>query len=63
MNALRNKIASQTTEMLLEIARQLGDKLGTEEIAVCTLVESELERRLPEAEFLAFMAEQEAALA
>jgi hypothetical protein len=65
MNAkqkLTSKVASQTTEALVSIARHLNLKTSREEIIVQIEVERELEKRLSSDEFVALMSEFEAEL-
>lgn len=59
---MEETIAKHSTETLLDIARKLNLKTSAEEICVVTYVERELEKSLPEAEFLALMEELEAEL-
>lgn len=53
MTALAAKIASLTTEQLLEVSLRMALETSNEAIIVCAKVEGELCRRLPEAEFIA----------
>mgnify|MGYP000932948350 CR=1 FL=1 len=59
---LEAKIASQSTEMLLTIARAMNLKTEAEEILVSLAVERELEKRLSEEDFISLMNEFEAQL-
>lgn len=59
---LTTNIETMTTEQLREVAIRMNTMGTTESIIVCTYVDRELERRLPEAEFTAFMEELEAML-
>ena len=56
---LAAKIEAMTTEQLRETAIRMNTMGTTESALVCTYVDRELERRLPEAEFAAFMEELE----
>lgn len=61
-DALRRRIAEQSTETLLKVARALNIKTENAEILASTFVERELEKRLPVEEFLALMKELDAEL-
>jgi len=61
-NRLQAAVASKSTEMLLTVARLMNLQTEAESILVSEFVANELERRLPESEFLALMAELEAEL-
>lgn len=50
---LTNKIAALSTEALKEISLRLAIVTTNEAIIVCSKVEGELFRRLPDAEFIA----------
>ena len=60
--ALIAKAASMTTDQLLEASLRLNAVCTNEAIIVCTYLEREIERRLPEAEFAAHMEACEALL-
>lgn len=53
--ALTARLASLTTEQLVEISLRLTLATSNEEIIVCNRAERELERRMPEADFIAHM--------
>ena len=57
---LNTRIASMTTEQLLEISLRLTLDTSNEAIIVCSKVEGELCRRMPEAEFVAHCKQLEA---
>ena len=59
---LAARIASLTTEQLLEISLRMTLATTGKEILVATYADRELERRLPEADFLAHLATCEALL-
>lgn len=59
---MKEIIASTSTKQLIEMSLMLADKLGTDETYVSAMIDRELERRLPEAEFLAHMDRLEAIL-
>ena len=59
---LQATIEKRTTEQLLTVARALNTQTSREAILAASFVDNELERRLPEAEFLALMDELEAEL-
>lgn len=59
---LNAKIASMTTEQLIETTVRLNLVCTPEAIVVCNRAERELERRLPEAEFSALLADLETML-
>lgn len=44
-NLLRETIATQSTELLKQTRNQIKDSTEAKEIAICTLIESELEKR------------------
>jgi hypothetical protein len=52
---LTDRIATLPTEQLLEISLRLTLATTAEAVLVCNRVDRELERRLPEAEFIAHM--------
>jgi hypothetical protein len=52
---LNAKIEAMTTEQLIETTTRLNLVCSPESIVVCNRVERELEKRLPEAEFLALL--------
>ena len=54
--------AAQTTEMLMDAARKNNSNTTPEGIIASNAIESELERRLSDADFAAFMDELYAAL-
>ena len=54
--------AAQTTEMLMDAARKNNSNTTPAGIIASNAIESELEKRLTEAEFVAFMDELYAAL-
>lgn len=56
---LESAISAKSTEMLLDIARNLNLKTSTEEVLVSCAVERELEKRLSEEDFLNLMEEFE----
>ena len=60
--ALTARLAGLPTEQLKEISLRMTLADSNEAIIVCTYAERELERRVPEAEFLAHMAEVDALL-
>jgi len=47
------RVASMTTDQLLEISLRMALETSNEAIIVCAKVEGELCRRLPDADFLA----------
>jgi hypothetical protein len=59
---LKAKIASHTTETLLDVVRTLNTRYTTEEMLVCSMATCELESRLSEIEFSEFLAELDAEL-
>ncbi len=57
---LNTKIAGLTTEALMEISIRMALNVSDEAIIVCSKVEGELFRRLPEEAFIAHCAAVEA---
>lgn len=51
---MQNRIAEQSTEMLKEVAQKLMNTFTTEATLVFNYVMTELENRMPEAEYVEF---------
>lgn len=60
MNALTTRIASLSTDQLVEVAMRMALGTSNEAIMVCTAVDRELEARMTEEDFLAHLATIEA---